>query len=89
MSLTWTGNDVVFVDDFGIKGERYLLNSSVVLTEVTKSTNDKAEKKIQSSKTNYEVSKNTLHLYVISDCEIKLSRFHHQLLPISLLHFAR
>ena len=28
MSHTWTGNDVVFVDDFWMKGTRYL-NSSI------------------------------------------------------------
>ena len=38
---TWTGTDVFFVDDFRMKGAGYF-NSSIVLTEATKSTNDKA-----------------------------------------------
>ena len=43
LSHTWTGTDVFFVDDFRMNGAGYL-NSSIVLTEATKSTNDKAEK---------------------------------------------
>ena len=45
LSHTWTGTDIVFVDDFRMEGAGHL-NSSIVLTEATKSTYDKAEKKI-------------------------------------------
>ena len=54
LSHTWTGTDVFFVDDFRMKGAGYL-DSSIVLSEATKSTYDKAEKKIGSKKPNVKV----------------------------------